>query len=163
TNAGNILREDWLTFCQQALQEIGIEVIPELQEYATLLDEVQTNSNYDISGVDHVGVTAEPSQLYLQFHTNGSGNYMHYSNPELDALLEEAQQTLDQEAAKPIYAEIQRILVDDVPFHFAWYRPFLHVVNKEKFANYTDSAADGLFYDLWNWTAAGAEAATPEG
>lgn len=154
TNAGNILREDWLTYTQQALQEIGIVVVPNLQEYATLLDEVQVNSNYDVSGVDHVGVTAEPSALYLQFHTDGSGNYMHYSNPELDELLEQARTTLDPEEAKPIYAEIQRIIVDDVPFHFAWYRPFLHVVNQEKFANYTDSAADGLFYDLWNWTAA---------
>lgn len=162
TNAGNILREDWLTYSQQALEEVGIIVIPELQEYITLVDEVQINSNFDVSGVDHAGVTAEPSALYLQFHSESPGNYMHYSNPELDALLEEARQTLEQEAAIPIYAEIQRIIVEDCPFHFAWYRPFLHVVNQEKFAGYTDSAADGLFYDLWNWTAAGAESATPE-
>ena len=130
-NAGNILREDWLTYTQQALQDVGIAVVPELQEYATLVDEVQINSNYDVSGVDHAGVTVEPSQLYQQFHTDAPGNYMHYSNPELDGLLEEARQTLDQEAAKPIYAEIQRIIVDDCPFFFAWYRPFLHVVNME--------------------------------
>ncbi len=41
-----------------------------------------------------------------------------------------------QEAAKPIYAEIQAIIMDEVPMHFAWYRPFLHTVNKAKFANY---------------------------
>ena len=154
TNAGNILREDWLTYTQQALQEIGIEVVPELMEYATLVEEVTVNDNYQVTGVDFAGVTAEPSALSLQFHSESSGNYMHYSNPELDALLEQASATLDQEEAKPLYAEIQRIIVEDAPFHFAWYRPFLHVVNSEKFANYTDSAADGLFYDLWNWTAA---------
>ncbi|MDQ3781088.1 MAG: ABC transporter substrate-binding protein, partial [Chloroflexota bacterium] len=33
-NQGNVLREDWLTFSQQALQEIGIEIIPEVMEYA---------------------------------------------------------------------------------------------------------------------------------
>ena len=152
TNAGNILREDWLTYSQQALEEIGITVVPDLQEYTTLVEEVQVNGNFDVSGVDHVGVTAEPSALYLQFHSESPGNYMNYSNPELDTLLEQARQTLDQEEAKPLYAEIQRIIVDDCPFHFAWYRPFLHVVNQEKFAGYTDSAADGLFYDLWNWT-----------
>lgn len=163
-NAGNILREDWLTYTQQALGEVGITVVPELLEYATLVDAVTLNRDYEVTGVDFCGVTVEPSALYDQFHTGAPGNYMGYSNPELDGLLEEARRTLDQETAKPIYAQIQQILVDDVPFHFAWYRPFLHVVNKEKFGNYTDSAADGLFYDLWNWTAAGAApAASPEG
>lgn len=155
TNAGNILREDWLTYSQQALQEVGIEMIPELQEYATLVDEVQINGNYDVSGVDHVGVTLEPSDLHRQFHSDSPGNYMGYSNPDLDALLEQALVTLDQEEAKPIYAEIQKIIVEDCPFHFAWYRPFLNVVNKEKFANYNDSSLAGLFYDLSDWTAAG--------
>src|SRR5690606_30148545 len=78
TNAGNILREDWLTYTQQALEEVGIKVVPNLQEYATLVEEVQVNDNYDVSGVDHCGVTAEPSALYLQFHTDAPGNFMHY-------------------------------------------------------------------------------------
>jgi peptide/nickel transport system substrate-binding protein len=163
-NAGNILREDWLTYTQQALEAVGIKVVPELLEYATLVDDVTVNLNYEVTGVDFCGVTVEPSALYEQFHSDAPGNYMGYSNTELDGLLEEARRTLDQETAKPIYAQIQKIIVDDAPFHFAWYRPFLHVVNKEKFANYTDSAGDGLFYDLWNWTAAGeAPAATPAG
>jgi peptide/nickel transport system substrate-binding protein len=163
-NAGNILREDWLTYTQQALEEVGIKVVPELLEYATLVDAVTLNRDYEVTGVDFCGVTVEPSALYDQFHTDAPGNYMGYSNTELDGLLEGARRTLDQETAKPIYAQIQKILVDDVPFHFALYRPFLHVVIKENFANYTDSAADGLFCDLWNWTAAGAApAATPAG
>jgi peptide/nickel transport system substrate-binding protein len=164
TNAGNILREDWVTYCQQALQEIGIEIIPELMEYATLVEQVTTSKDYEICAVPFVGVTVEPSDLYQQLHSDSPANYTNYSNPELDALLEEARRTIDQEAAKPIYAEIQRIYVDEVPFHGAWYRPFLYVVNKEKFAGYTPSTIDfGLFYDLWNWTAAGADAATPAG
>jgi peptide/nickel transport system substrate-binding protein len=163
-NGGNILREDWLTYTQQALQDVGIKVVPELLEYATLVDAVTLNRDYEVTGVDFCGVTVEPSALYDQFHTDAPGNYMGYSNTELDGLLEEARRTLDQETAKPIYAQIQKILVDDVPFFFAWYRPFLHVVNKEKFGNYTDSAGDGLFYDLWNWTAAGAApVASPAG
>ena len=39
---------------------------------------------------------------------------------------------------------------------FAWYRPFLHVVNKTKFAGYTDSALDeGLYETLEEWTVVG--------
>lgn len=150
-NQGNVLREDWLIFSQAALQEIGIEVIPEVIEYATLVERVTGPRDYDACGVDFAGVTAEPSQLYEQFHTGSNGNYMNYSNPDLDALLTQARETLDQEAAKPIYAEIQRLIMDDVPMFYAWYRPFLHAVDN-RFGGYTDSAAYGLFHTLEDWT-----------
>lgn len=150
-NQGNVLREDWLIFTQQALQEIGIEVVPEVIDYPTLVSRVTEQGDYDATGVDFAGVTAEPSQLYEQFHSDSAGNFMNYSNPELDALLTEARATLDQEAAKPIYAEIQRVIMDDVPMHYAWYRPFLHAIDK-RFEGYTDSAAYGLFHTLEDWT-----------
>lgn len=153
-NSGNIFREDWLTFTQQALQEIGIEVIPELVDYATHVEAVNQNQDFQVSGVDFAGVTAEPSELWDQFHSTSSGNASGLSNPELDALLDEARATLDQEAAIPIYADIQRIIMDEVPMHFAWYRPFLHTVNKAKFAGYESSGAFGLFYYLQDWTSA---------
>ncbi|MDP8909695.1 MAG: ABC transporter substrate-binding protein [Chloroflexota bacterium] len=149
-NQGNIFREDWLTYTQQALQEIGIEVVPELIEYTALVEQVE-GGDYDVTGVDFVGVTAEPSELAEQFGTGASGNYMGYSNPELDELLRQARQTLDIEAAKPIYAQIQRIIMADVPMHFAWYRPFLHAVS-DRFTGYTDSAAYGLFHTLEDWS-----------
>jgi peptide/nickel transport system substrate-binding protein len=152
-NAGNIQREDWLIYSQQALQEIGIEVVPETMEWATLVSAVTERKEYEVCGGDFAGVTAEPSELYEDFHTEGTSNYTNFSNPDLDALLEQARVTIDTEEAKPIYAEIQKILVEEVPFMFAWYRPFLHTVNK-KWAGYTDSGQEGLFYTLKDWTAA---------
>lgn len=153
-NQGNVLREDWLTYTQQALQDVGIEVIPEVIEYATLSERVTATQDYDVCGVDFAGVTAEPSELYEQFHSGSAGNFMNYANPDLDELLTQAKETLDQEAAKPIYAEIQRLIMDDVPMHFAWYRPFLHAVDS-RFTGYTDSAAYGLFHTLEDWTVTG--------
>ncbi len=150
-NQGNVLREDWLTYTQQALQEVGIEVVPEVMEYAALVERVTVAKDYDATGVDFAGVTAEPSELYEQFHSASPGNYMNYANPQLDALLTQAKQTLDVEQAKPIYAEIQRLIMDEVPMHYAWYRPFLHAVHK-RFAGYTESAAYGLFHTLEDWT-----------
>jgi len=154
TNSGNIFREDWLTFTEQALQAIGIVVIPELVDYATHVDAVQQSGEFQVSGVDFAGVTAEPSALWEQFHSTSAGNLSGLSVPELDELLEQARTTLDQETAKPIYADIQRIIMDEVPMHFAWYRPFLHAVNKTKFANYVDSGAFGMFSVLEDWTGA---------
>jgi peptide/nickel transport system substrate-binding protein len=153
-NSGNIFREDWLTYTQAALKDQGIEVIPSLVEYATHVDAVQKNGEFQVSGVDFAGAVSEPNKLWDDFHSTSAGNFQGYSNPALDDLLDQARSTLDQEAAKPIFAEIQKIIMDEVPMHFAWYRPFLHTVNKEKFANYVDSGDFQLFHVLEDWTAA---------
>lgn len=152
-NAGNIQREDWLIYTQQALQEVGIEVVPETSEWATLVSAVTERQEFEVVGGDFAGVTAEPSELFEDFHTEGTSNYSGYSDPELDALLEQARETIDPEEAKPIYADIQRIIVEESPFFFAWYRPFLHTINN-KWDGYTDSGQEGLFYTLKDWTAA---------
>lgn len=150
-NQGNVLREDWLTFSQQALKEIGINLVPEVIEWATLVNRVTVDRDFDMVGVPFIGVTAEPSELYDQLYTGAAANYGSYSNPEMDALLEQARQELDQEAAKAIYKQIQALYLDDVPMYSAWYRPFLHVTQK-RFEDYTDSAAYGLFHTLEDWT-----------
>jgi peptide/nickel transport system substrate-binding protein len=152
-NQGNVLREDWLVFTQQALQGIGIEVVPEVIDYPTLVSRVTEQGDYDATGVDFAGATADPSTLYENFHSGSPGNHMNYSNSELDELLTQARETLDQEAAKPIYGEIQRIIMEDVPMFYAWYRPFLHAVDR-RFEGYTDSADYGLFHTLEDWTVA---------
>ncbi len=152
-NAGNVFREDWLTYTQQALKEIGITVDPIAGEYATLL--TQTTSapfDFDVCGIDVAGATVDPSDLSDQFHTGSTTNYSGYSNPALDALLDQGRQELDIEKAKVIWKQVQVILQDDVPMFFAWYRPFIHVVN-QRYAGYVDSNLDaGLFERLQDWT-----------
>ena len=150
-NQGNVLREDWLTYSQQALGEVGIEVVAEVMEYAALVERVTGAKDYDACGVNFAGVTAEPSELYDQFLSTSPGNFMNYANPALDELLTTAKGTLDPAQAKPIYHEIQRLIMTEVPMHYAWYRPFLHAV-QNRFAGYTDSAAYGLFHTLEDWT-----------
>lgn len=151
-NAGNIQREDWLTFTQAGLQAIGLEVVPEAIEYASLVERVTKTHDFDATNGDFVGVTAVPSELYQQFHSKGTSNYSGFSTPELDKLLEEARMTVENEKAKPLFVQIQAILMDEVPCDWAWYRPFLHTHNK-KWQNVVDSANDGLFYTLKDWTA----------
>ncbi|MCC6703499.1 MAG: ABC transporter substrate-binding protein [Thermomicrobiales bacterium] len=147
-NQGNVLREDWLVLTQQALAEIGITVVPEVIEYTTLVEATTVNRDYDVSGVDFAGATVDPGQLYEQFRSDASGNYMGYSNPELDELLVQAKQELDPEVAKDLYKQIQAIIVDDSPFFFAWYRPFLHAVHK-KYTGWTGSnLTQGVFNTL---------------
>jgi peptide/nickel transport system substrate-binding protein len=146
-NKGNVLREDFLTYTQSQLKEIGWTIDAQTIEYATLTDNV-VKKDFEVLGVVFTGVTVDPGALKDQFSTDGGQNYSGYSNPDLDALLAQAVQELDKDKAKEIYKQIQAIIMEDVPTYFAWYRPFLHCI-KTKFQGWTDSVDEGgIFYEL---------------
>ena len=148
-NKGNVLREDFLTYTQAQLQKIGWKIKPEVIEYATAVDRV-TRKDFDVaeSGMFGSGATIDPGDLYEQFVTGASRNYQGYSNPQMDMLLKQAKQELDIEKQKGLYAQIQEILMADLPTAWEWYRPYLHVV-KKKFAGYVDSLdTGGIFSEM---------------
>ena len=147
-NIGNVLREDWLVYSQQALAEVGITLDAQPQEFATLIEAVSVSRDFDMVGIPFSGVTADPGELYEQFSTNGSQNDSGYSNPDLDALLAQARQELDVDTAKGIYSEIQKILIEESVNHFAWYRPFLNVVHSKVQGLTPSNLEEGIFYSL---------------
>lgn len=150
-NQGNVLREDFLTYTQAQLSKLGWEIDPVVIEYATAVDQVIAHS-FDVAESQMVGagITIDPGDLASYYQTDGSSNSSGYSNPDLDKLFDEARTTLDVDKQKDLYAQIQQILVEDLPATYSWYRPFLHVV-KTKFAGYVDSnLSNGLFAELEN-------------
>ena len=50
--------------------------------------------------------------------SDGSYNYSHYSNPEVDALLEELSNEYDEDRRTELTIEIQNILLEDNPLIF---------------------------------------------
>ncbi len=55
-----------------------------------------------------------------RFPPNGA-NRGYYSNPRVDALIDKARREIDPKVRKPLYAEVQRILADDLPYINFWY------------------------------------------
>jgi peptide/nickel transport system substrate-binding protein len=78
---------------------------------------------YDPATRDYeIAVTGEsayvdPNTIVLTyFKTGESNNFMGYSNPEVDKLIEQAIASTDQEERAGIYQEIQKILLEDLPW-----------------------------------------------
>ncbi len=57
-------------------------------------------------------------------------NTSRYSNPQVDAILEKAAKEMDPEKRKVLYAEFQKIVVDDCPLAFVYVTPYHLVYNK---------------------------------
>ena len=150
TNQGNILREDFLTFTQAALSDLGIDAVSNLSEWTQVVD-AATNGTFEALCPTWSGATVEPDELFLTLHSESARNVYHYANTEVDQFLEDARAEVDQDKRKEMYGRVQEILLEEVPIFWAWYRPFIHVTNN-RFGGYVDSnLTGGLFVGLEDW------------
>lgn len=154
TNQGNVLREDFLTFTQQALEPLGIKATSGLREWTQVVKGA-TDGTFEAICPTFSGATIEPDELYNTLFSTSKRNVYHYKNAEVDQLLEQGRVETDRAKRKQAYDRIQEILLDEVPIFWAWYRPFIHVA-KKKYAGYVDSnLGGGMFQQLENWYVTG--------
>lgn len=109
---------------QQQLREVGIALDIRSFEFATFFSDV-TRGAFQMYGLRWIGGNEDPDIFEYAFHSakfppNGA-NRSFYSNPNVDKLIDQARQETDPNVRKPLYAEIQRILAQDVPSVNLWY------------------------------------------
>jgi peptide/nickel transport system substrate-binding protein len=122
TTTGAHLREQAQQFIQQTFAEIGVEMKIENLPAAVMWGEFWTQSQFDTAMVGITYLIASDPDVTNRFHTGaivaqgGRGsNNAQYSNPEVDALLEEGTRTFDPEARRAIYNQVQAIIRNDLP------------------------------------------------
>jgi peptide/nickel transport system substrate-binding protein len=109
---------------QQQLRDVGVALDIRTFEFATFFSDV-TRGAYQVHSLRWVGGNEDPDIFEYVFHSAKfsphGANRTYYANPRVDALIDQARSELDQNARKQIYAEIQRILADDLPYINLWY------------------------------------------
>ena len=109
---------------QQQLREVGIALDIRSFESATFLADV-VHGAFQMYGLRWIGGNEDPDIFEYVFHSSkfppNGANRGFYSNPKLDALVDRARREVDPNVRKPIYAEVQRILADDLPYINLWY------------------------------------------
>ncbi|MGO8795958.1 MAG: ABC transporter substrate-binding protein [Candidatus Sulfotelmatobacter sp.] len=117
---------------QQQLREVGIALDIRSFEAATFLADV-TRGAFQMYGLRWVGGNQDPDIFYVfhssRFPPNGS-NRGRYSNPKVDALIDQARREVDPAVRKPIYSEVQKIVAEELPYIDLWYLDNVLVHNK---------------------------------
>src|ERR1700733_4259358 len=109
---------------QQQLRAAGIALDIRSFEFATFFSDVQHGA-FQMYGLRWIGGNEDPDIFEYAFDSakfppNGA-NRGYYSNPKVDALIDQARRENDPNVRKPLYAEVQRILADDLPYIDLWY------------------------------------------
>jgi peptide/nickel transport system substrate-binding protein len=109
---------------QQQLRDVGIALDIRTYEFATFFSDVSRGA-YQLHTLRWVGGNEDPDIFEYVFHSAKfsphGANRTYYANPRVDALIDQARSELDQNARKQMYAEIQRIVAEDLPYIDLWY------------------------------------------
>ena len=118
---------------QQQLALVGIALDIRSFEYATFYSDV-TRGAFQMYSLRWIGGNEQPEIFSYAFSTARfspqGANRSHYSNPHLDALLDDAAQSEDAALRRADYAEAQQILARDLPAINLWYRDTIVVHNR---------------------------------
>jgi peptide/nickel transport system substrate-binding protein len=101
-------------------QQIGIDIQVNVEEFGAFIDRVLApERDFDLFILGWAGNVDPNYATYGLFRTGGDNNYISYSNPRVDELLDLGR-VLPPGSPESIatYQEIQRELMDDVPFAF---------------------------------------------
>lgn len=123
-NTGNQLRQDISEIMQAQLALVGIEARPQVVEWATLLQQINTPTLRDFEGVVMGWVTEFKLDDMDLFHSARIDQPYAWSgtrNPEIDRLLEALSLTVDREAARPLWREYQQLLVQEQPYTYFYF------------------------------------------
>jgi peptide/nickel transport system substrate-binding protein len=92
--------------------------------------------------------------LWQAFHTTSAGTWTgasHYSNPEVDKLLEEARTTTDWDKRADLYGQAQQLVVDDAAelFLFSQVGGMIHLDSVKGYQYCPVMGSGSFWYQMW--------------
>ena len=118
---------------QQMLQQVGIKVEIQTSEFGTFFEDV-AKGNFQMFSLSRNGI-ADPDFYYVIFYSKNippeGQNRGYYNNPKVDALITQGRATFDRTKRKEIYAQIQRIVQEDLPYISLYHQINVAVMEKD--------------------------------
>ena len=140
---------------QNSLKDVGLPVAIEATEFNVMLEFIR-RGQYQMAYSQWVGGNQDPifyknlfASSEIPTEARPGLNRSRYSNSEIDQILNEAINTYDHAAAKPLYARAQEIVSRDVPIFPLWYQANM-VIAKKSVSNINVNASGdwGFVKDL---------------
>ncbi|MBE3555639.1 MAG: peptide ABC transporter substrate-binding protein [Firmicutes bacterium] len=132
-NTGNVRREQLASIIQDELKQVGIKVDIQGVDFASWINNNINPGKYQaiLLGWQN-SIDPDMESIFsskVGFPPNGQ-NSGWYVNKEADALWPQAYHTLDQNQRKQIYAQINKILSNDLPYVFLYQQNIINGYTK---------------------------------
>ncbi len=137
--------EKTLTVIKEDMKKAGVNMIINIVDWNALMKAVDERK-FDATIMSWGGgyVDPDPTQIWHSKSSKGAGsNYISYSNPEVDALIEKGIKILDKKERIKVYHKIHELIADDAPYAFLW---------EQKYQLYAVSARTDRSKDTYNYS-----------
>lgn len=158
TNQGNDTRKDITEVVQAQLRPLGIVVEPRLVEWNTMIEQLQGSldergervRDFDAvvsSWVDYF--RKDDSDILHSRNLDDPYQYVGYSNPRVDELIDTLGVMIDREKAMPLWKEYQRLMAEEAPYTTIYYPRRLVGVSRRIRGEVMDTR--GEFINISDW------------
>ena len=121
TGTGGDIGIDMQVILEMWKNTLGVEVEIQQVEWATYLQDLNRR-NFQVYALGWQADYPDPQDfLDILFHTESETNHGAYSNPEVDALLEEARVERDGNKRVELYNKVEQMIIDDAAWVPLWY------------------------------------------
>jgi peptide/nickel transport system substrate-binding protein len=142
------------TIMQQQLAAAGIKTRIESYDWGTFFGDIK-NGNFQLYSLTWVGIKTPDSFRYI-FHSDSvpplGANRGRYRSQEVDSLIESAEASQRTEQQLPLYRQLQRLLLSELPYVPLWYEEQVVAWRHQQVAGYevtVDGSYDGLESIEW--------------
>ncbi|RVU81443.1 ABC transporter substrate-binding protein [Leucothrix sargassi] len=109
----------------------GVQLVPDPTEWAVMLERLDQKSFDAITLGWTSGLETDVYQMFHSSQTKTNGNnFINYISPELDALIDKARVTVDEEKRMAIWREVEAIFYEDQPYTFLHRRKSLVFIDE---------------------------------
>lgn len=153
TNHGNKEREKTAVIIQRRLREVGIDIRIRRIEWASFITRFIKTGDFD-AVVMGWGLGLDPDQ-YNIWHSSqqkpGQFNFIGYSNPKVDKLLEQGRREFEPEKRMQVYHQFAEILYEDSPIVYLSAGYGLTAIHKRVQGIMDPVPPAGVSYDSQKW------------
>lgn len=149
----NKQREMSAVLIQRRLREIGIDAQIRVLEWASFVGRYIKTGDFDVVLLGW-SLSLDPDQFSI-WHSSqqapGQFNFIGYSNPRVDQLLEQGRLELDPDKRMKIYHEFARILLEDSPIVYLYAGYGLPAIHRRVKGIADPAPPAGIGYNSYDW------------
>lgn len=159
--AASAMNRDLAQLVDADLEAIGVRLEQRPLDFSVMVQDFSTPAR-DFDAFLIAWESDFRINLHGAFHSGaeaGPFQFAGYRNPRVDSLIERTQGALPREQARPLYAELQRIMREEQPWGFLYYYPELVVVSER--VNDVTMDIRGALVSIRDWWLSGPATAAP--
>lgn len=141
----------YFTLYKEDLKKAGIDMELKMLEWNTFTKSLD-EQKFDAVALGWGGgsVESDPKQIWHSGSSKAGGsNFISYSNPEVDKLIEVARQEMDAKKRSEMWKKIYKMIAEDAPYVFMFNARYTFYAHSDKIAMVKDTYKYGLGQHYW--------------